>query len=61
MVRRRPTTEGKGASSPVTNTLPDCDCPGLEFEEVDPQPTSIMVANRVVAVNATNLFMPSSG
>jgi hypothetical protein len=63
MVTSNPTTEGKGASSLVTNTWPDCcDCPGgVEFEELDPQPTSMKVASRAAAVNAKNLFMPSSG
>ena len=45
----RPTTEGKGASSPVTNSLPACDCPG-EVAELDPQPTSTRVASKVDAV-----------
>src|ERR1019366_4226850 len=56
-VMSTPATEGKGASSPVTNTLPGCDCPGLGVEELEAQPTSMKVTSRVVAVNAKNLFM----
>ena len=64
MVISRPTTEGRGASSPVTNTLPACcDCAGgvvVEVEELDSQPTSVMVASNTKAKHAKSLFMPTS-
>src|SRR5271166_4078770 len=62
MVTSKPTTEGRGASSPVTKTWPDCNCPGgVEFEELEPQPTSVRVASRAATVRAKNRFMTSSG
>src|ERR1017187_1585871 len=59
-VSRKLTTENKGPSSPVTNTLAGCVPDEMEFEELAPQPTSTTVASRAAALNAKIFFMASS-
>src|SRR5271167_614331 len=58
MVTSKPTTEGRGASSPVTKTLPGC-APVVRVFELPEQP-SAMAASSAAKVKARNLFIANS-